>query len=126
MLKQSTNEIIYLESVIVTIEQADSIAEQDEIIEELEKEGYLKARPLKGKSRKLPKSLPRKYISTDGLEILVGRNNRQNDSLTIKGADRHDLWLHTKDIPGTHVIIRLPNYFNSVNQLPDYLERQLC
>ncbi|NLT19649.1 MAG: fibronectin/fibrinogen-binding protein [Syntrophomonadaceae bacterium] len=119
LLKQSTNEIIYLESVIVTIEQADSIAEQDEIIEELEKEGYLKARPLKGKSRKLPKSLPRKYISTDGLEILVGRNNRQNDSLTIKGADRHDLWLHTKDIPGTHVIIRLPNYFNSVNQLPD-------
>ena len=119
LLKQSTDEIIYLDSVIVSIEQADSLAELDEIIEELEKEGYLKAKPIKGKNRKLPKSLPRKYISTDGLEILVGRNNRQNDSLTIKGADRNDLWLHTKDIPGTHVIIRLPNYFNSIHQVPD-------
>ena len=48
-----------------------------------------------------------KYLSSDGFEILVGKNNKQNDELTLKIADKRDLWLHTKEIAGSHVIVRL-------------------
>ena len=48
---------------------------------------------------------PKEYISESGFKILVGRNNKQNDKLTLKQADKNDLWLHTKDIPGSHTII---------------------
>ncbi|MCL5677252.1 MAG: NFACT family protein [Firmicutes bacterium] len=58
-------------------------------------------------TRVLP-SAPLRFLSGDGLEILVGKNNRQNDQLTMKQAGPEDLWFHTKDIPGSHVILRLP------------------
>ena len=46
------------------------------------------------------------FISSDGIDIYIGKNNFQNDDLTLKFADKHDIWLHTKNIPGSHVIIR--------------------
>ena len=49
----------------------------------------------------------------------MGRNNRQNDILTLKQAQGHDLWLHAKDIPGTHVIVKLPQSLTSINDIPD-------
>ena len=72
-------------------------------------EGYIK-RPKDGrKGQKLPPSKPMCFVSSDGIEIYVGKNNRQNDALTLKFAGPKDTWLHTKDIPGSHVIIRAEN-----------------
>jgi len=118
LMKQNQNEIIYLESVLVAIQQAESPGGIDEITEELQIEDFVKGRSKK--KGKVQKSTPRKFISSDGLEILVGRNNRQNDLLTLKLADRNDLWLHTKNIPGTHVIIKLPKKIKSIYDLPDH------
>jgi hypothetical protein len=84
---------------------------------ELENEKYIKGQSKK-RSRTSP-SVPRKFISSDDLEILVGRNNRQNDLLSMKMAERSDLWLHTKNSPGTHVIIKLPRQIKSIHDMPD-------
>ncbi len=117
MLKNQ-QEIDYLESVVIAINQAEHSDELNEIIKELEKEGYLKKRHRHTKI-KAQKSKPRKFLSSNGLEILVGRNNTQNDFLTLKLASRHDLWLHTKEIPGTHVIVKLPKTISSIDDIPD-------
>ncbi|MDD3363774.1 MAG: NFACT RNA binding domain-containing protein [Syntrophomonas sp.] len=118
LMAENQHGIDYLESVLVAVEQADNPAQIEEIIEELEKEGYLKARSARGKN-KPERSQPRKFISSDGLEIFVGRNNHQNDRLTLRESDRNDLWLHTKNIPGTHVIISLPPTIKLIDQVPD-------
>jgi predicted ribosome quality control (RQC) complex YloA/Tae2 family protein len=118
LMEENQKGIDYLESVLVAVEQADNPAQIEEIIEELEKEGYLKSRSTRGKS-KAERSKPRKYISSDGLEIFVGRNNLQNDRLTLRESDRNDLWLHTKNIPGTHVIVSLPPAIKSIELVPD-------
>lgn len=117
LMAGNQEEIDYLESVLLAIKQAESGEEIDEIIEELEKEKYVKGQ-LKRRSRISP-STPRKFISSDGWEILVGRNNRQNDLLSMKLAERSDLWLHTKNTPGTHVIIKLPRQIKSIHDMPD-------
>lgn len=117
LMAQNQLEIDYLESVLVSIHQAENPALIEEIVEELEKGHYVKSRSRKRESRTI--SAPRRFISSDGLEILVGRNNRQNDLLTLKTAERTDLWLHTKNIPGTHVIVRLPRAISSIHDLPD-------
>src|SRR5699024_4205672 len=67
-------------------------------------QGYLRKQKQAKRRRKKPK--PEEFISSDSTTILVGRNNRQNEYLTHKLAHRHDIWLHTLDIPGSHVIIR--------------------
>lgn len=118
LMAENQQGIDYLESVLVAVQQADNPAQIEEIIEELEKEGYLKARSARGKI-KTERSQPRKFLSSDGLEISVGRNNHQNDRLTLRESDRNDLWLHTKDIPGTHVIVSLPPTIKSIDQVPD-------
>ena len=110
--------IDYLESVLVAIKQAESPAMIEEIVEELEKEKYSKIRA--GRSKNKPeRSQPRRFLSSDGLEIRVGRNNVQNDRLTLKESARHDLWLHTRQIPGTHVIVSLPATVNTIDMVPD-------
>ncbi len=120
-LQETNSEIEYLESVQVSIHSCETPAELDEIIEELEKEGYHIQKQVKGKGKKEKsrRSEPRRFISSDQLEILVGRNNRQNDWLTLRQADRSDLWLHTKEIPGTHVIVTLPGTCKSIHDVPD-------
>ena len=75
------------------------------IKEELIEEGYVKRSSVKQK-RQTKKSQPAKFLASDGTEILVGRNNLQNDQLTLKTAKKTEYWLHAKDIPGSHVIIR--------------------
>ncbi|WP_277630682.1 NFACT RNA binding domain-containing protein [Atopococcus tabaci] len=103
-IRLTENEIQYLDSVMTQLKVA-SPGEVDEIREELIEEGYLRKRKRKnGKQQK--RSQPEKYLSSDGTEILVGKNNRQNDQLTMKTARKTDWWLHAKDIPGSHVIIR--------------------
>lgn len=118
-LQQTIEEIEYLDSVLLAISQTENLNQLDEIVEELEKGSYLRERKIKGKEKvRRPKSTPRHFVSSEGFDIWVGRNNRQNDQLTLKQADRHDLWLHTHQIPGSHVIIRLPKTITSIDEVP--------
>lgn len=108
-------DIDYLESVLLSIQEAESVEEMEEISEELNRD----KNRAKGQKSDRPCTVPRRYISSDGLEILVGRNNRQNDHLTLRLSAPHDLWLHTKNIPGSHVIVRLPKKIKSIQEVPD-------
>ncbi len=103
-IKLGEEEIIYLESVLESIEKAESEATIAEIREELSETGYIdrgKVQPKK-KARAL---IPLRFVSSDGFVIYAGKNNKQNDALTLKSALKGDLWLHTKNIPGSHVIV---------------------
>ena len=93
----------YLESVLDEIQRAGSDRELAEIRQELTDGGYL--RPSGKKAQKVQASKPRHFVSTEGFHIYVGRNNRQNDQLTLKTAWKTDLWLHTQKIHGSHVIV---------------------
>lgn len=117
LIDNNQQEIDYLESVLVAVGEAECPQELEEINEELQKEGYVKGKVSRKKGQY--KSSPRRFISSDNLEILVGRNNRQNDHLTLKQSRRTDLWLHAKDIPGTHVIVKLPDHIKSIHDIPD-------
>lgn len=97
-------EIDYIDSVLAQLDIASS-ADIEEIREELRNEGYLK-KQRNNKKKKKKKSGPEKYHASDGTLIYVGKNNAQNDQLTMRTANKTDWWLHTKDIPGSHVLIR--------------------
>lgn len=106
-IAKGREELSYLESVASSLEQAITLDDLAEIRSELVDAGYLKDKPLKkGKKIKKIESEPLSFMSQDGYTILVGKNNKQNDRLTLKIAHKDDIWLHTKDIPGSHVIIR--------------------
>ncbi|SOB92634.1 predicted ribosome quality control (RQC) complex YloA/Tae2 family protein [Ureibacillus xyleni] len=102
-IEKTNNEIQYFEMLMAQVEQA-SPADIEEIREELAEQGYLRMRASK-KKKKPVKPSPEQYISSTGIRISVGKNNKQNDYLTFKLANRNDIWLHTKDIPGSHVVI---------------------
>lgn len=103
-LLKGSEELMYLESVLDSIEKAQSPAELSEIREELAEAGYIKRRGQHKKQKAAP-SAPRSFVSSDGFTIYVGRNNLQNDRLTLKTARKHDIWLHVKSAAGSHVII---------------------
>ncbi|MBQ1474802.1 MAG: NFACT family protein [Ruminococcus sp.] len=103
-IQKATEELAYLESVQEMLSRCESEAELSAIREELREQGYIKTQ--KGASKRKDKPLPPiEYESSDGFRILVGRNNKQNDQLTLRTANKNDLWLHTKEIHGSHVII---------------------
>ena len=97
-------ELEYLASVQDALARAESERDLREIREELTDGGYLRRQDRK-KQMKLPPSKPMRFRSTDGFVIHVGRNNRQNDLLTLKAAAKGDIWLHAQKVPGSHVII---------------------
>lgn len=103
-IEQTEQEIIYLESVLSQLELASPI-DLGIIREELISQGYVKKQKNK-KQKKAQPSKPEVFLSSDGDTILVGRNNLQNDQLTLRTAKKTDYWLHAKDIPGSHVIIK--------------------
>ena len=103
-LKETCELIDYLESVLVFVENAASIEEIEEIRQELVEGGYLRKRKSNYRPSK-SKLQPYAYTTSDGFRLLVGRNNKENDILTLKTADKKDIWFHTKDIPGSHVIL---------------------
>lgn len=103
-IEEAKNEIDYLESVLSQLEIAGPM-DIEVIKEELTAEGYLKKKSSKKQKRKKP-SQPDQYLSTDGTLILVGKNNLQNDQLSLKTAKKTDYWLHAKNIPGSHVIVK--------------------
>ncbi|EON73228.1 Rqc2 family fibronectin-binding protein [Lysinibacillus sphaericus] len=102
-LEKTKEEITYFEMLAQQVQQA-SPGDIEEIREELAEQGYLKLRHAK-KKKKQSKPEPERFISSTGVQISVGKNNKQNDMLTFKIAKRTDIWLHTKDIPGSHVVI---------------------
>ncbi|WP_085992444.1 Rqc2 family fibronectin-binding protein [Oceanobacillus senegalensis] len=105
-IEKTKDEINYFKQLLQQIEVA-SVDDIEEIRDELRDEGYLKKQRKGKKNKNKPaKPVPEKYISSDGTEILVGKNNKQNEHLTMKLARRDEIWLHTKDIPGSHVVIR--------------------
>ncbi|TKD71715.1 Rqc2 family fibronectin-binding protein [Pseudalkalibacillus hwajinpoensis] len=108
-IEMAHQEIAYLDQLIQQLTAA-SPRDIEEIREELEEEGYIKKRSRKKKKPKPTKPQLDVYESTDGTEILVGKNNKQNEYLTNKLAARSETWLHTKDIPGSHVVIRSKEY----------------
>ncbi|KGF13260.1 fibronectin-binding protein [Peptostreptococcus sp. MV1] len=95
----------YLENTLLSIENCDDARELKEIREELIREGYIKSYKMPKKDNK-PGTDMRKFRSYHGKLIIVGKNNKQNDYLTLRLADNEDLWFHTKDIPGSHVLIK--------------------
>lgn len=106
-LKLTNKEIAYFENIQSQIELANP-ADLKDIKIELEQEGYLNANNFKRKKNKRSEkvSKPEQYLSSDGTTILVGKNNLQNDKLTMHDADKRETWLHTKNIPGSHVVIK--------------------
>ncbi|MFC7442361.1 Rqc2 family fibronectin-binding protein [Laceyella putida] len=104
-IAKAKDEKAYLESVLVQLENS-TLRDVEQIREELEEQGWLKAQPKKQQRKKKEAPAPLSVQATDGTPILVGRNNKQNDYLTHQLAHATDTWLHTKDIPGSHVVIR--------------------
>ncbi len=98
-------ELEYIESVFDSLTRAVTENEVNELRLELADQGYLKASRLRSKPPKA--SPPMEYVSSEGYRILVGKNNKQNDKLTLKTAAKTDIWLHTHNIPGSHVIIEV-------------------
>lgn len=107
LIKEESDRL-WLESLMSQLELADSRDEIDELEEEyLETfRGRKKSARTKKKEKPTKKSMPRSFTSSDGYQILVGRNSRQNDYLTHKLAAPEDLWLHRHLAAGTHVIVR--------------------
>lgn len=109
-------ELNYIESIIYTLESSETISDLDEIYEEisetvLTKDRSYKAKQISTKRKQLKKKvkdktwIPIEY-NIEGFKILIGKNNKQNDYLTCKSAKSNDLWFHTKDIHGSHLIIK--------------------
>lgn len=105
-IKKAYEMIAYLDQLIEQIEKA-RLEDLIEIREELEEEGLIKKKVAKNQKKNKPKKpTPDRYQSSDGTPIFVGKNNKQNEYLTMKFASKQNIWLHTKDIPGSHVVIR--------------------
>ncbi len=104
LIKQDEADLSYLESVYLALCDCESGADVDQIREELIRTGFSKNRRKNAQKPAAP-SKPRKFLSSGGFTILVGRNNVQNDYLTVKLSRKSDLWLHTKGIHSSHVLI---------------------
>lgn len=110
-LELTREEIYYLESILQGLENAGNLDDIREIEREMKAQGYLphheaQAKKKTAHKKETAKSQPLKFLSREGFTILVGKNNRLNDWLTMKVAKAHDLWFHVKDLPGSHVIVQ--------------------
>ena len=102
----SEHELEYLESVFYALTEAKTEQDLGEIRSELAAQGYVKANQnKKNPNKKEQIGKPLRFEVSDGFVVLVGRNNRQNDKLTMKDASNNDIWFHTKNIPGSHTIL---------------------
>ena len=103
-LQHCLDDIQYMSSIEASLESSTRLAEINDIKAELIASGILREKPKKHAAEK--QSQPFKFTAPDGTQILVGKNNYQNDMLTFKTANPGDIWLHTQNIPGSHVILR--------------------
>lgn len=106
-LTECRENLFYLESTLVSVTNAESEADLNAIRTELSEQGYLKRIAAKKKQKTETSKNPMHFISSDGFDIYVGRNNTQNDYLTLKLANSSDIWFHTKNIHGSHTVIKL-------------------
>ncbi|NJP36414.1 Rqc2 family fibronectin-binding protein [Alkalicoccus luteus] len=104
-IKKAEVDMEYLSRLMQQLETADT-QDIEDIREELTEEGYIKAKPSRKKKKKASKPMPDRYLSSSGIEIFVGKNNKQNEHVTMRLGRQDEIWLHTKDIPGSHVLIR--------------------
>ena len=104
-IAQGEHEYEYLESVLEELSRAESERDIQEIREELQNTGYSRRIPSQ-RSRKQAAQPPREFLSSGGFTILAGRNNLQNDLLTLKSSHKNDIWFHVQKLPGAHVVIR--------------------
>ena len=102
---KTLEELDYLEGMLLDLDKCTGESELEEIRQELVRTGYMKRVTNRRQQRQLPQSQPYRFRSADGIEILVGKNAAQNDRLTAS-AKPDEMWLHAKDMPGSHVIIR--------------------
>lgn len=105
LIAKGQQELVYIDSVFDAVSRTESETDLAEIRRELREQGYLKG-GVRPDEKVKKQSEPLKFRSSEGFDILVGRNNKQNDQLTLKTAKATDIWLHTKEIAGSHVIIR--------------------
>ena len=103
--EKTLEELDYLEGMLLDLDKCTGESELEEIRQELVRTGYMKRVTNRRQQRQLPQSQPYRFRSSDGIEILVGKNAAQNDRLT-GSAKPDEMWLHAKDMPGSHVIIR--------------------
>ena len=120
-IENAKNDLEYLESTLAAIETSDTESDLNAIRAELIAEGYLN-RKFNPKKQKQNASKPMHFVSSDGFDIYVGKNNTQNDYLTLKFANSSDLWFHTKNIHGSHTIRkrqsrRLPNLRHTIQKV---------
>lgn len=104
LIQKDREDLSYLDSVYLALCECETSGDVDQIREELVRTGFSKHKR-KNNGQKAVVSAPRKFISSTGFSILVGRNNVQNDYLTVKLSRKGDLWLHTKDVHSAHVLI---------------------
>lgn len=103
-IQKGEQDLKYIESVFDELSRAKTTAELAEIRSELADSGYIKR---SGQKKTKEKPLPfERFVSSDGFDILAGKNNKQNDRLTLKEADKSDIWFHVKDSAGSHVIVK--------------------
>ena len=105
-LEDSQKELEYLESVLQMLDNCTALREMDEVRQELSEQGYMTLKKKPAAKKRAAMTEPLHFKSSDGFDIYVGKNNKQNDYLTLKLAQSNDIWLHTKTIPGSHVIIK--------------------
>ena len=98
-------ELTYIDSVFEALALAENERDLNEIRAELAEQGYVRRRAGKKNQKQPVLSAPLKFKTSDGFTVLVGRNNRQNDKLTMKDANNNDIWFHTKNIPGSHTVL---------------------
>ena len=118
-LSSTREEIRYLESIEDALALADCEKDLEDLRAELHQTGYI--RRTRRAAKNLSASRPLTFTTSEGMEVLVGKNNIQNDALTFKTSDPYDLWLHVKDIPGSHVILRIAGKI----QGQDYTEQSI-
>lgn len=104
--EQTLSEQNYLEGQLDNLTKCTAENELSELIEELKDQGHIKRDKGGKKKMKLAASKPMHFVSSTGADIYVGKNNRQNDELTLRFASPNDIWMHTKNIPGSHVIVK--------------------
>lgn len=104
-IKKSKEELDYLETVFESLAKAENVREISEIRDELYNAGYIKKRNKGCKKKTQFQSLPMEFITDDGFIIYAGKNNLQNDALTLRTAKKHDIWFHTKSLPGSHTVL---------------------
>ncbi|MBQ9832486.1 MAG: NFACT family protein, partial [Clostridia bacterium] len=104
--EETLYELNYLEGMLCDLENVTSTGEMLDIRDELLLGGYIKEQKNAKKARPRAATEPLKYISSQGIVIYVGKNNKQNDKLTFSIADSEDIWMHIKNAPGSHVIVK--------------------